>query len=438
MNITGEKQPLTRLWLESFSVVNRCTGKLICAIVGFLILSGILVGAIVTEVGWQKFMEQYMLYATTRTASTSFLLMYGGMSLGMNILGVLFTTACLRILNAHALQEPMPLIEAFSSAITPTIYQIVQYIIVSIAVGIVAIGLFFIHPLVAVVGMLILCFALLFRFVFAWMAVAVDGKGPIEGLIYSWKLTKCCLLDTLLMILIGLITSLLFYGGGMAIMAILAKVLQGFLMQYKVLAGIFGFIGLIIMVFLWFVILTFPLLVFLNRKAVCMDERTGKAANPSVVDLPGVSIDPSTLSPNPAHSQQAESTSRGPLPIYEELNLTPEEAQPAPQEQKPEPKFTPPPSRPIEGLQELDTLEVSQSSINTTAKQADDLAEHLDQVYKPQEQDVVQYADEDRMPTILFDDELAKQLLNNNNPTPKTKPENGPDKDGPDSIRMSR
>lgn len=37
--------------------------------------------------------------------------------------------------------------------------------------------------------------------------------------------------------------------------------------------------------------------------------------------------------------------------------------------------------------------------------------QHLDKVYQPpKSEDIVQYADEDRMPTILFDDEMAKQI----------------------------
>ena len=43
----------------------------------------------------------------------------------------------------------------------------------------------------------------------------------------------------------------------------------------------------------------------------------------------------------------------------------------------------------------------------------DTLSQHLEQVYQPKPEDIVQYAEEDRMPTILFDDEMAKQMEDN-------------------------
>ena len=47
MNITSERHSLMRLWLESFAVVNRCTGKLLWVIIIsiglFLLAAGVIV-----------------------------------------------------------------------------------------------------------------------------------------------------------------------------------------------------------------------------------------------------------------------------------------------------------------------------------------------------------------------------------------------------------
>ncbi len=55
-------------------------------------------------------------------------------------------------------------------------------------------------------------------------------------------------------------------------------------------------------------------------------------------------------------------------------------------------------------------VEVVQASVSATA--ADGVTQqHLQQVYQPKPEDLVQYADEeDRMPTILFDDDMARQI----------------------------
>ena len=57
---------------------------------------------------------------------------------------------------------------------------------------------------------------------------------------------------------------------------------------------------------------------------------------------------------------------------------------------------------------------IKQASIRTDADADPDTARHLDQVYSAQEhlpQSLEQ--EEDRMPTILFDEEMAKQLAEN-------------------------
>ena len=54
-------------------------------------------------------------------------------------------------------------------------------------------------------------------------------------------------------------------------------------------------------------------------------------------------------------------------------------------------------------------VEVLQSSVKAETDHPE-ITQHLHQVYQPKPEDVVEYTEEDRMPTILFDDEMAKQL----------------------------
>ena len=86
----------------------------------------------------------------------------------------------------------------------------------------------------------------------------------------------------------------------------------------------------------------------------------------------------------------------------------------------------------------LDELQVSRSSINATEADTTDISKHLDQVYTPKTDTEVQQGDEDRMPTILFDDELAKQLLSDKQGVPSPNPDNQTPPEDPGSIKISK
>ena len=180
----------------------------------------------------------------------------------------------------------------------------------------------------------------------------------------------------------------------------------------------------VLAIFWYFVILAFPVLVFMNRNAMLFDARTMKK-DTTFVPLPALALP--NIHPNPEHLQQTDSTVRA--PALPEGTLPPAQTSAAP---TPQPQ--PQPTNSLEGL------EVSKSSINTSEEESNNLSEHLNKVYTPKPEDIVQYGDEDRMPTILFDDEMAKQLQENQAQyTPKSKDENTDKKDnGPDTIKMSK
>ncbi|MBQ3667381.1 MAG: hypothetical protein II913_04915 [Elusimicrobiaceae bacterium] len=58
----------------------------------------------------------------------------------------------------------------------------------------------------------------------------------------------------------------------------------------------------------------------------------------------------------------------------------------------------------------METLQITKTSVNTTEEDASEITQHLHQVYTPRDKEAVQHTEEDRMPTILLDDELAQQL----------------------------
>ena len=67
--------------------------------------------------------------------------------------------------------------------------------------------------------------------------------------------------------------------------------------------------------------------------------------------------------------------------------------------------------------------------------------EHLNQVYSPDNVKVQQYMhqEEDRMPTILFDDDMAKEMAKNKEmfASKRTKTDT-PEDNGPDNIKLSK
>ena len=95
----------------------------------------------------------------------------------------------------------------------------------------------------------------------------------------------------------------------------------------------------------------------------------------------------------------------------------------------------------------LNTAQVQELTVESTAVKTGDsdkhLQEELKKVYKPQSLDkLVQHGDEDRMPTILFDDEMAKNLEENKKmltPQPQ-QPQDKPDDDNGEitSIKISK
>ena len=445
MNITQERYSLLSLWLESFKVVNRCAGKLLWVILISIVLC-ILAGVVMLlTMGTSGAMAALQMGKTGQFVSMGAALAYFLFSLALNLYGVVFFTVCCRLIANEALKEKQSLPETFSGSVLPAIYQIATGFLLAIPmvfVGIIAAILARLSPVLTALFMLALFLVVGVRLCYSFIGIAVSGKGPINGIVHSWKMTTGKnFVDALLMILMLIGSVLLMYlffgaiGYGLFIYIPLHFANSFSLAHPSLLWILVVFVLGVIALFWYFVLLAFPVLVFLNRNATLFDARNMDDKDMTFVPLPALELP--EIHPNPEHMQQTESTVSTPVLTDDDLrSMQPQQAPTTPQ---PAPSPAPVEQQP-QTLPPLDGVEVSKSSINTSEKDTDTLSKHLDQVYKPKPEDVVQYVDEDRMPTILFDDEMAKQLQANQAQFAKKSKDDKSDKkdDGPDIIKMSK
>lgn len=424
MNITEKRENLSTLWLYSFSVVNRSVGKLVAVVLFSIFLFLVAMGILVLCFGAAGVLAQLNAMALSKTASVGALVVYLLFTLGSNIYGLFFVTVCWRVLGAQAEEQPMPLSEAFSSSVIPALYQLGGAVVLAVPMMIVvAIVALLRSPALMALMMLAIFFTVGIRLCYSFISMAVANKGPLEGFVCSWNMTKGKgYVDALLMCLMTFGTVLLMelffvaigYG---AFMLIPTHFAQGFSFAGLSAGWILAAIMLMLIgIFVYFVAITFPVVVFLNRHALA----SGLSFERDTTFVPLPNLELPDISDNPAHAQQAETT----------VLLPKEEVQQA--LQTPQPAVQPVSKKP--------EVQVTQSSIQTDDTETETLSEHLNQVYTPKPEDIVQYGDEDRMPTILFDDEMAKQLQENQAQFAKRKKEDSADgkKDGPDSIKMSK
>ena len=445
MDITQERYSLLRLWLESFKVVNRCTGKLAWVIIISILLFILVTAVLVLAVGTSGALAMLQMKNASQLMGAGAILAYFLVNLGTSIYGVIFFTVCCRLMANQALNNQQSLADIFSSSVLPALCQIAAGFLIAIPfvfAGIVSAILARISPLLSIVILLALFVWVGVRLCYSFISMAVANKGPIEGLTHSWKMTAGKnYLDTLLMCVLLAASALLMYaffaaiGYGFFVMIPL-HFAESFNLAHPsfiwiLVACVLG----ILAIFGYFVLMAFPVLVFLNRNAVLFDARN-MIKDTTFVPLPALELP--DIHPNPEHMQKTESTVHS-TPVLTEADLqnAAQTAQPA---TPPTPAPQPAAAQTPKNKPEIEGLEVSKSSINTSEEETNNLSEHLDQVYKPKPEDIVQYVDEDRMPTILFDDEMAKQLQANQAQfAPKNKEDAQDKKDnGPETIKMSK
>ncbi len=412
----NKKQNLLRLWLESFVVVNQCTGKLIKAVLCLLLVVAVILTILILGMGGTAVLNHLQMMGTSQMVGIGTGLLYMASSLLGNLLCLFFMTVIFQIIATHVLQVKQPLTETFSSSVWPTIYQIVASLLLAIPAIIVSIILAILSkgsPWAGLIGIILITF-LSVRICYSFIAIAVDNKGPIEGLVHSWNLTKGSnYMDALLMCLMLVGSVLLLYaiifGLGYALyIAIPLYFPNSFNLTHPSLIWWLLLLVLIVLgIFYYMALLAFPILVYLNRSA----------------------------QENPIKQQQTKDDEIFiPLPELE----TPGTPQAAPVNPDPSAQTnahntqTPPAG--------MEMLGVTKTSVNTTEAETNDLSQHLDQVYTPRDKEIAQHKEEDRMPTILFDDELAKQLEGQflAEQQPKPAPKEDENSSGDDPIQLSK
>ena len=373
-----EQQNIFTLFFNSFRLTNRAGGAIFSLIFLGILLYGLLFGLV--WLGLPVWMIKILIFPFT-----------------------LFCVAVfLRQLGIKAQNDGESFSNSCANAALPTIYLVI-YALLTIAVAAI-LGILMAASRsipVIIIGYLLLLF-LQFRTLFVPAAVVLREQGPISSIIYSWQLTghrwgmtlAMCLISFLAPMLLSSAISYALYVGIPLFFADsfhLANLTTPWLVAGGVLL-VFWFI-------FWVSLVGFYILVFLNLD---YGENRG------------------SYTPTPEVKLTDE-----PTQVFGAGNnvLPPGLGKPVTEQD----------------LHNQVGLQVTRASLQSAEPEA--INQHLDKVYQPpKSEDIVQYADEDRMPTILFDDEMAKQIEANQQMwAQQTKHEktDKPDDNQP-SIKMSK
>ena len=277
-----------------------------------------------------------------------------------------WTTACVRIIAAQAEKTRETISDCFFNSLVPAFYLFIFQLIVNIVSGIAgAVSAFIplVGPLLVLVPFVYFTIRLM---LFGPLCIILRGQGPIAAFSYSWQLTSghfwylfgasvlACGLYVLAIgaVLYGIVVGIpLYFADSFS----LANLSIGWIIAFIVIALFFLFMAVSLYAFF---VLLFLQIDFENANG-----------------------------PQSAGTYQ-------PAPMYVTQGHTMSQRDAAPD------------GVVFQGGQQV---EIMQASIQSEADN-EALHQHLDQVYTPQPEINVEYKEEDRMPTILFDDEMAKQV----------------------------
>ena len=377
-----ERQSIFRLWKESFSVTNRAGTSLFVSFLSVEIVLGIGYFALIHFLKYSALLFLFLI----------------GWNIVVTCCGWLLKNAWIRIIAAKAEKNNETVSEALTSSIVPTIYCLCYYFLFNLAVGAAGFVLMFIPilgPIIFTLGVIYL----ILRLLFAQIAIVLRNQGPISAFSYSWELTSGNMLHILGALFVGVVLPGLFValviGGFIVVIPLyfsnsfsLVNLSMPWMIVLAVMGGTFLFIFLNMLVFF--------VLLFLN------------------LDY-GYNRDTFTPAPQETLNEQ-------PTQVF-----------------GPENNVLPPGVGPTVQVDDLPQVEVLQSSVHSETDSAE-LHQHLEQVYQPKPEDIVQYTEEDRMPTILFDDEMAKQLEQQHRQWEEKKARKPHNKDDGEisSIKMSK
>ena len=341
-----EKQSLFALLATSFSVANRAGIPLIGS---FVVI--VLILAIPTAIDF--FLQHWIVHILWKIFYSVCISWWG--------------VTCVRIIAAKAenLEESVP--DAFFNSVVPTFYGFIFNFLLGLAVGVVGLAAVFI-PIVGpiVAGLVAIFFGI--RLMFAKMSITLRDQNPISAFSFSWELTSGRFFEVL-----GITVFItLFYVCcvGVIAYAVIVGIPLYFADSFSLVNLSFGWIVTfviisLILLFLFLEFTSFFVVWFLNLDYQENISVPVAGHAPSVPQQPAYAYQP----------QSRRSQQRNPQPVT---------------------------------FQEI-PVQVDQSSVQSTEDNTE-FRRHLAKVYTPRPDEKVDPTEEDRMPTILFDDDMAKQL----------------------------
>ncbi len=376
MEIKNGPVSFFRLLLGGLQTANKAFGSVVALTIFLVILSALIAGVNIAIL--YVFGPKMVIFS----AIPSYLLAC--------FLSVVFSTAVIQILAAKIEQTGMSFYECFRYSLMPALYFLLSSIILSIPSTAILFGASLTGSNTIVFFVYIALLLAMLPFMFTQHAAALRYEGPISSLRYSWELGTAYY-GRILLTLIGLALSFLCLVLAVACIgkAVAPHILAGFmagkemllftLMQYKLPYVITGLV--VISLIYGFILLTFMSVItalFLNL------DYCKRATQSREIDVQPMPINQAPVVPVPSE------------------------------------------------------VMVKQSSVSTQTDE--NVEKHLDQVYSAQEhlaQALEQ--EEDRMPTLLFDEDMVKQLAASEQELQKqqSKTNNPQQDDGPSSIKMS-
>ena len=276
---------------------------------------------------------------------------------------IFLTVVFFKLLAAKAEEDNLSLPDLSASSLLPTIYMIILFLLlgfIALCVGFVqrVIGTDPSLPVRIVMG--VVSFIFYVGTFFAPLVVAVREQNPIAALVYGFQLSKRHVFYVIATLILMALTPTVIMGAigyGLYVTIPLYFADSFNLLQPSAPWIGVGVVLVLIALFIQLAMAAYYVLVFLN-----LDYRDNRLATP---ELP-------------------------------QAQITPQPGQ-----------VLPPGAGPA--AQTYQDMQVTKASVKSNATE-DLLDQHLDQVYQPKKEDMVQYTEEDRMPTILFDDDMAQQM----------------------------
>ena len=357
------RRSLFELLVEGFRIAFRSIGQLL----GVLVISGLGAGI--------YFAGAFFFQMTAVPLGSLALLAIGGIVLFLFQLFFqsFITVLTIRIFGSKAEKLDNGFGESFSNSFLPSIYHLLFMILLYICVAALAFaaalllrqfGMVAPSPSMltglGIVGAIIFVYILIRLLLFVPFAIALRGQGPIEACSYAWDLSRGNFGKLFCALVLGLLP-LVIYG---VLVAVLVAVVVPLTMSGMNTHS--------------FVFMIFPFILGVIAWGL-------GAASGAYFTLLFIDMDkPEVVGSNTISEEQLLSTQ----------TLNGADLVQIQQAEKPK----------IE-------VEVFQSTLHSSEMEEDLTEEHLDQVYQPKpEENIKVMEEEDRMPTILFDDEMAKQI----------------------------